>query len=434
MDISHPHTQRLARYWLILAISALALAGLFSLPPVILRGPFFADKLPVEHIFATALVIHVDLSVMIWFLSIGGLFWSLLAPKEWEWLYRINIGLAVAGTLLLTLSPFIGESNPLKNNYIPVLQNPVFFIGLSLFACGILFQVVMSLVQWKRARDTVIGMGAYVAAVISVVAAVCFMIAYHMTPLPTDGDLQPFYEQIFWGGGHVLQYTFTALMLLAWLWLADVCTLPNPLPKGAILAIFIIHGVLVLPSPLFYLAENGYFLFTQQMRHGGGLAALVIGGALVLAACKAGKNPQSHAIKAALLLSILLFGYGGGLGFWISGANATVPAHYHGSIVAVTLSFIGLVYYLLPRLGFAEIRGKMATVQPYIYGLGQMMHITGLAWMGGYGALRKDAASSQTIDTVAGKALFFSGGSLAIIGGLLFVIVAVKALLGKKHA
>jgi cytochrome c oxidase subunit 1 len=37
----------------------------------------------------------------------------------------------------------------------------------------------------------------------------------------------------------------------------------------------------------------------------------------------------------------------------IRGVNVVIPAHYHGSIVGITLAFMGLAYVLLPRLGFA---------------------------------------------------------------------------------
>jgi heme/copper-type cytochrome/quinol oxidase subunit 1 len=118
----------------------------------------------------------------------------------------------------------------------------------------------------------------------------------------------------------------------------------------------------------------------------------------------------------------------------ISGINVTIPAHYHGSIVAITLAFIGLSYYLLPKLGFGNTDGKIATCQPYIYGLGQIIHITGLAWMGGYGALRKSAASSHEISNIFPKLMFFIGGSLAILGGLLFIIVVFRSLLRKSNS
>jgi cytochrome c oxidase subunit 1 len=427
--------QQIVKYWLLLAIASLSVAGLFSLPPVIFRGPFFADKLPVDLIFATSLVIHVDLSVVVWFLSIGGFFWSLLGKSENLYFYKASFFVAAAGMIAIAISPFTGAGNPLKNNYIPMLQNFTFVMGISLFACGIFFQALLTLPNYKKALENPLNFGIYVSALITLIAAVCFAVSYNLTPLPDDGNFLPYFESLFWGGGHVLQFVFTSLMLLAWLQLSHIYGLKQILNNKAIYVIFAFNLLITLPSPLFYLHENVMYLFAGQMIYFAGLAALIIGAAIILALFKPRLNSTQkvpHHIKAALVLSILLFGYGGVLGHMISGVNVTIPAHYHGSIVAVTLSFIGLCYYLLSQFGFAEIKGKMATSQPYIYGLGQAMHITGLAWMGGYGALRKAAASSQNIDTVAGKALFFSGGALAIMGGLLFVVVAVRSILKKQ--
>lgn len=419
--------------WLVMAIVALAAAGLYSLPPVVLRGPFFADKLPVELIFSTALVVHVDLSVVVWFLSIGGMLWGFLYKEQFASAYKAAFIAAFTGTLFIIAAPFVGEPHPLKNNYIPVLQNPVFFIGLSLFGAGIFLQAVLTLLNFKAARENFFNFGIYSSALITIIAAICFFIASKQAILPMEEDLTHYYEEIFWGGGHVLQFTFVALVLLAWLWLANLSGLKQVLPNKAIAALFAINLLIALPSPLFYLTENPVGMFADQMRHGLGIAAFFIGGAIILSLFyKKEQTGNPHVILACLFFSIVLFGYGGTLGHMISGVNVTIPAHYHGSIVAVTLAFMGLAYYLLPQFGYGEIRGKLANSQPYIYAIGQIMHITGLAWMGGYGALRKSANSTHTIDTVAGKALFFSGGSLAILGGLIFVIIALKSLCRKR--
>ena len=87
--------------------------------------------------------------------------------------------------------------------------------------------------------------------------------------------------------------------------------------------------------------------------------------------------------KSALVASFFLFATGGVLAYMIKGVNVVIPAHYHGSIVGVTLAFMGLTYVLLPRLGYASVEGRMARWQPYVYGGGQLTHILGLAWSGG---------------------------------------------------
>ena len=91
---------------------------------------------------------------------------------------------------------------------------------------------------------------------------------------------------------------------------------------------------------------------------------------------------------------------------------------------------MGLTYYLLPQFGYAAPDSKTAHWQPYIYGGGQLMHILGLAWSGGYGVQRKTAGAAQGLDRlpeIAGMGMMGLGGAISIIGGFLFVIIAIKA-------
>lgn len=92
---------------------------------------------------------------------------------------------------------------------------------------------------------------------------------------------------------------------------------------------------------------------------------------------------------------------------------------------------MGLTYYFLPRLGFGPIPQRLAFWQPLIYATGQLMHIAGLAWTGGYGVQRKTAGLAQGVDKlgeIAGMGLMGLGGLVSVIGGLLFLVVAYKSL------
>jgi hypothetical protein len=87
---------------------------------------------------------------------------------------------------------------------------------------------------------------------------------------------------------------------------------------------------------------------------------------------------------------------------------------------------MGLCYYLLPRLGFGDIPPRLAFWQSIIYASGQLLHITGLAWSGGYGVQRKTAGLEQGVDRlgeIAGMGLMGLGGLVSVIGGLLFLVV-----------
>jgi heme/copper-type cytochrome/quinol oxidase subunit 1 len=131
------------------------------------------------------------------------------------------------------------------------------------------------------------------------------------------------------------------------------------------------------------------------------------------------------------LSSILLFAVGGVLGFLIAGLDIVIPAHYHGATVGVTVAFMGLCYLLLPRLGYGPIPQRMAFWQPWLYAGGQLMHIAGLAWTGGYGVQRKTAGIAQGLDRfgeIAGMGLMGFGGLISVIGGVLFLIVCYQSI------
>jgi hypothetical protein len=199
-----------------------------------------------------------------------------------------------------------------------------------------------------------------------------------------------------------------------------------------------LNAALVPPALLVQLSYDNLYesieFFTYHMRSAGGVVPAIVGIALLYKCLsQIEKKHLASPVYTSTVLSIILFGGGGLLSFAIDGTNTMIPAHYHGSIVGITMACMGLCYHLLPSLGYKTPTGKMAILQPYCYGLGQGLHVSGLALMGGYGALRKAPGTSQSIDTVVGKLMFFSGGVLAITGGLLFVIVVLRCIIARHN-
>jgi heme/copper-type cytochrome/quinol oxidase subunit 1 len=164
----------------------------------------------------------------------------------------------------------------------------------------------------------------------------------------------------------------------------------------------------------------------------GGLSCLPLGLAILSSLWRAQPaTGEGRYLRATLNSSVALFAAGGILGFLIAGLDIVIPAHYHGATVGVTVAFMGLCYFLLPRLGFGPIPARMAFWQPYLYAGGQLLHIAGLAWTGGYGVQRKTAGAAQGVDKfgeVAGMGLMGLGGLISVIGGVLFLIVCYKSI------
>ena len=425
---------KITRLWLILAIMALTAAGLFSLPPVLLRGSFFSSHLNLDHIFTTSLVLHVNLSVLVWMLAIYGTL-SHFTFGIYRQGQHTAFFITLLGMAIIILSTFY-PGTALKNNYIPVLVNFPFFLGLAFFTCGILLQTCLILVSPSHLDQDPLKSGMYICACIVVSTMLCFILSSILTPSPEHIGLYDFYESIFWGGGHSLQFVYTTTMIMAWLILARQDQKSTTSITKFFHMVFLINGLCVLPLPLLYIgaqeATELTTLFTQHMRYFSGIAPSLAGIGIILFFSRISPGKRftlSSPLHTALLLSIGLFCYGGILGLLITGANVTIPAHYHGSIVAITISFMGLVYYLLPKLHCSKPHKNLACWQLYLYSIGQTMHITGLAWMGGYGVLRKTPGADGPTELTAAKMLFFTGGSLAILGGVLFSIISIVCII-----
>ena len=442
----------LARAWLKLAMVALIGSGLFSVLLVLARTPGINAWLPAGDFFRVALVVHVDLSVLVWFVAMAGLLWSLNARSPRSALAvavaRLPLWLTGAGALGMALSAFVDPGQAVLANYIPMLDSATFRGALAVFAAGALILVLLTLARARAMGPALDGtaalrFGLNAAAVAAAVALLAF--GGSLAVVPVELPAHAYYEVLWWGGGHALQFTWTLLMLVAWLTLAQSCGARLPLSPRVVLLMFVVALASVFVTPLAYLMhEVGTVehrdMHTWAMRFGGGLAIvpLALAVAVALRASRgqvlgAAQRPQ----RAALLASMLLFTAGGLIGLTIGGSNVKIPAHYHGCIVGVTLALMGLTFHLLPALGYAPVQGRLALVQPWLYGGGQLLHIVGLVWSGGYGVQRKVAGSEQVLRStaeVAGMGLMGVGGLLAIGGGLVFVVLVLRAMRGPDQA
>jgi hypothetical protein len=397
LPVPDSNARSLTTGWLLLGLSALVIGGLYTILIVLARTPFFQEIVPWVDFFRTALVVHVNLTVLVWFLAFAGVLWSYTNSKRCLRLGWAALMLASLGTLIIVISPFTGESHPLMNNYVPVLQNTVFFIGLGVFGSGFCLLVIRSCFTSfdndnQTSGETSLRFGLFVAVVASLFALAALLLSY----LGIDEGFEglAYYDRLFWGSGHIIQLRVALFLFLLGL---------QP----------------VLAAPVIYLAfdvssGDHLFWFIQLMKYGGAIAAVPIGVATALAIIEKWRATPGYEIERnALLFSVLLFGVGGSIGFMISGSTVTVPAHYHGSIVGITIAFMGLSYYLLPQLGFRKVSGRIARWQPGIYGTGQLMHIIGLAC---------------GCEQVAGMGLMGFGGLVSIVGGIMFLVLMYRAM------
>ena len=435
--------QQETRRWLQLGVLALAIAGLFAILLVLSRSPGMDHFFPWIDFFRTALVVHVDQSVLIWFLAMGGVIWSLADRGEGSRRFSsIAYGLVLAGTIGMAISAFVGSGAPLMNNYIPVLQRPLFFISLGLVGVGIVLRLGLMLRRLRLStllgeQAKLIDIAAFTVAIACVTAVI--VLGYTWAHLPAELDGAAYYEYLFWGAGHVLQFAYTQMLLLAWLLLMAACGAKIPVSPRVVNGLLLLGLLPVLWTIVIYsnyspVSAEMRIAFTNLMKYGGGFPAIPIGLLVIYGLIRNRGNQTKIAspLRMALWMSLLLFGLGGLIAMMISGVNTVIPAHYHGSIVGVTLALMGFAYLLMPMLGYSNIEGRWATAQPVIYGVGQILHITGLALSGFMGIQRKTAGAAQGLESLKAKlamGVVGIGGLLAVIGGIIFVWIMMRAFL-----
>ena len=431
--------------WLVLALASLVVGGLLVILIVLSRTPGIQDIIPWVDFFKTALVVHVDMTVLVWFLAFAGVLWSLNSNQACKICGWPPIILAATGMLGIAVSPFLGAGNPLMNNYVPVLRTPIFFLSLGIFGLGVTLQILNGLFSSRSVGKYMHGSAAMRFGLLTSLVAALFSVLsvmWSFSMIPADIEGQRYYELLFWGGGHVLQFTHTQLMMVVWLWLAAISGVVIQASSRVILILFALGVAPVLVTPLIYLAypiESPYHInsFAWLMKYGGGLAVLPMG-LILLTSLKGSGKPfeEFRAERSALFFSILLFGVGGLIGFMIAGSDVRVPAHYHGTIVGVTIAFMGITYYLLPKLGFRKPMGKWALRQPVIYGTGQLIWVLAMAYTGGHGVQRKIAGAEQGLKTMSehiAMGIMGIGGIIAISGGIIYLVVVYKAMLPAKQ-
>jgi len=436
---------RLAIGWLCVAVGFLLASGVYPLLLALARTTY---EMPWKDFFYTALVLHVDFTVLWWLLAIAGVFWSLNSTERTVQIGWVALTLVVAGGILVGISPLTGAANPLTNNYVPILENHYFMKGMIVFGGGILLLVLRSLYAtpmqstFTPNHEGALRFGIWTAAIAILVALLALI--WTLTHMPSGLAHRAYYEPLFWAGGHVLQFAHTALLCVCWLWLATACGGKTPVRPGVVIAVFAVSIIPVLfafmPFARYEVGAPGYTLwFIKLMRDGNGIAPLVIGLAVMWGLVRNGTPPrdQRH-LFLALLFSIILFATGGILGLFIGTSSTLITAHYHGVIVSVTMAFMAMTYYWLPRFGFAMPNLKWARIQVYAYATGQMIHIIGLAWGGGHGMKRKVVGTAQDIGVhtwITPQDLVGIGGVIAVLSGILFAVVVLPVMIrGRSRA
>lgn len=486
----HGPAERLIVVNAVTAVVFLALGGILALLIALTRWQ--AVHLLSADTYYRFVTAHGITMLIFWivFFEVAGLYFGgsvvlnarLSAPR----LAWFSYGLMLVGAIITEIMAFSGKATVMFTAYPPMKAHPLFYVGLILFAVGALIVVLHFLanVVIAKGEGRVKGSVPLVtyAFIAAAVIATFTLLSGAMALVPTllwSLGLLPavdpaVYRLFYWGFGHGAQQVNLAAMVGVWYGLASLTTGARPLNEGLSRIAFILyvlfinlgsaHHLLVDPG----LGTSNRIMNTSYFVYAAVLASMIhafsIPSSVEVAQRARGytrglfewvrRLPWREPGFAALVTSFVLFGFIAGISGVIMGTmqinmiahnTLTVPAHFHMTVVAgTTIAFMGIAYYLVPLLTRRELVGRRwASVQPYIYGLGLFILFLGLFTAGQQGVPRRhwdiffsQAALPLTVYQTPAVDLSLTligvGAVLAVIGGAIFVLVAVSTLLFGK--
>lgn len=433
MKLISNNNSSLAKNWFLLSVTSLAISGLFAIFLVIGRSPYINEILPHVNFFKSSLTIHVNLSVTVWLLGMVASIYC-LNLRKYIIFHKLSLLISCVGSLLIALSIFDIKAEAYLNNYIPFINSTIFEIGIFAFLSGILLSSIFALIEGIKNKN----INSIALPSLIIFAAICYFITLYQLEYEGLGGLfydADYFELAFWGAGHLIQFTYVQALIFGWFIITGKLTKKDYTKYYTICAIFnlvmVVIGTLIPCN--FSIDTIEYKLyFTKHMIYLSSVSA-VYAGFIVLKdffnICKTKFDDDLLSIlKNCIIWSVILFLSGGIIGLNISEVNTVIPAHYHGAIISVSLSLMGLAYILCQEFGFNPIKGNLAKLQPILYGSGQLMHIIFFAISGGYGALRKNPGTLESLEGKVFMGFMGLGGLISIIGGLFFVIIIVRAV------
>ena len=444
-------TRRLIVGWLALALGSLVVAGFFAMLAAFARTPvvhmFFSGGQ-----FQLALTSHVTFAFTVWFVAFAGVLWIYVG---WRSGYPVGaraswaaLALAAAGAAAMAVPAFLASGKPYLNDYLPVIDHPFFWAGLGLLGAGVSLQAAAYLAAagaavLKRPRRSVPaespeGLAMAIGALAVLAAAAAFLrAAASVDPAVPFGYAL---RAVVWGGGHILQFLHVAGMIAGWLVALAVAVVAPPPARRIVRLLLATLAPFAVASGAAYLLWRPETLLVNHLvtilTFGGlGVGAVPLLFMAVSATASAPRPlPWGSPLFGGTIVSFILFAIGGVMGLIGFTQDTRVPAHYHGMVGAVTLSYMALTPLLLGLTGRRPLSERWARWQPYLYGLGLLGIMAGMHWAGGHGAPRKTFGFSwANAQALIGMNLMGLGSVLALAGGLAFVINMGAPLLGRPR-
>ncbi|MCB9419821.1 MAG: b(o/a)3-type cytochrome-c oxidase subunit 1 [Ardenticatenaceae bacterium] len=436
---------------------------------------------PLFKSYYQGLTLHGVLNALVWttffitgFLTLTTIY-GLKRPLRNPVLNRVGFWMMVVGLVTTAIPLLLDEASVLYTFYPPMKAHWAFYLGLTLVVVGSWVEgwgFYTTYYAWRKENPGVrtplmtfgglITMVMWQIATLGVAAEILTMLLPWSLGLIEGADPQ-LARTYFWFTGHPLVYFWLLPAYVSWYAM---------MPKQAggklfsdSLARFAFWLFLLLSVPLgfhhqyvdpgvpagwkFLHAVLTYSVFLPSM-----LTAFTVIASLEYAGRKRGGKgllgwiralPWNDPSVTAQLLGGILFFFGGIGGITNASYNvnlvvhntAWVPGHFHLTVAsAVTMSFMGISYWLVPYLTNKKLwKPKWAVAQTWIWFVGMLIFSNAMHVVGLLGAPRRTplGLAPYIPEEWSGHLLRVGiGGGILFIGGYLFIVIVAKTAFARK--
>ncbi|MEZ5411362.1 MAG: cbb3-type cytochrome c oxidase subunit I [Acidimicrobiales bacterium] len=480
-----PEERRFVGWHLIVAISALMVGSLM--------GPLQAFEYsgvnlypyiePIIHSYYQGLTIHGVLNALVWttFFIVGftnlTTIRGLQRPLSHPWINKIGFWVMVVG-LLTAAVPLLGNAaTVLYTFYAPLKASWAFYLGLTLVVVGSWIEGLgfyLTLWAWRKehrgVRSPFIALGGIINAAMWQIATLGLAASILTMLLPwslglIDGVDPELSRTYFWFTGHPLVYFWLLPAYVSWYGMLPHQAGGKLFSDSLARLAFWMFLLVSVPVGFHHQFVDPGVPQTWKWIHAGltysvffpsTLTAFTVIASLEYAARKRGGTgligwvrqlPWTDPSVAAQLLAAILFMFGGIGGLTNASYNlnlvihntAWVPGHFHLTVAsAVTLSFIGITYWMVPYLMGKKLWGpRVALVQAWVWFVGMIIFSNAMHVLGLLGAPRRTPLGEATYVPEAwnGNLLRVSiGGAILLVAVILYGLVMIRTAFGPKVA
>lgn len=436
---------------------------------------------PILKSYYQGLTLHGVLNALVWttffivgftnFTTIKGLGRPLSHPR----INQVGFAVMVIGLLMAAVPLLLNQATVLYTFYPPLEANIFFYLGLTLVVVGSWIEGVgfyLTLAAWRKdnrgVRSPFISLAGVINAAMWQIATLGIAVEILTMILPwklgiTDATDPELARTYFWFTGHPLVYFWLLPAYISWygmlpkqaggklfsdslarlsFWMFLIVSVPvgfhhQFVDPGIPQVWKWLHAVLTygvfFPSMLTAFTVIASLEYAARQRGGTGL----IGWVRAL--------PWGDPSVTAQLLAGILFMFGGISGLTNASYNlnlvihntAWVPGHFHLTVAtAVTLSFIGITYWLVPHLAGKQLWGRrVAVAQAWTWFVGMVIFSNAMHMLGLLGAPRRTPLGEALYvpDEWNGHLLRVSiGGMILLVSVILYLVVMWKTFRGPK--